>query len=152
MKLSSVGKGTYVGAKFSPASVEVIKQLQKSLGLFDPVKESKLHTTISFSRKYFEGFALNTNQTEIGRFKRLEVFPTQTGKRALVAIFDSPYLEERHKYSRILGASYDYDEYHPHVTLSYDIGALKLPEIDLPTDIISISHEYVEDLDLEWKA
>ena len=64
---------------------------------------------------------------------------------------NSQYLEERHKYSRILGATYDYPDYKPHITLSYNLGAqaidLSITDVNVP---ITISHEVVEDLDLDW--
>jgi 2'-5' RNA ligase len=50
-------------------------------------------------------------------------------------------------------ATYDFPEYKPHITLSYDIGDLdekNLPDIGKYVDEIGIDEEYGEDLDLNW--
>ncbi len=49
-------------------------------------------------------------------------------------------------------ATYDFPEYIPHITLSYDLGDMPLPK--LPDDMrkeFHLSLEYVEDLKMEWK-
>lgn len=78
------------------------------------------------------------------------MFETQSGTNALVLAFNSDYMRFRHDVGMALGATWDYPEYVPHITLSYDVGARKF-NTDLEFDLeIVRSHEYVEDLDLEW--
>lgn len=142
-------KGTYAAVKFTAATLDFLEQLQTELKLFEPVPREKLHSTICFSRVNVPFVALAGSKF-IGTTRCLEVFP-HNNKRALVLLLDSDHLMERHKYSRIIGATYDFDEYKPHITLAYDIGARALPNFDVSGTPIEISHEYVEDLNLDWK-
>lgn len=121
------------------------------------VDKSKYHITVVYSRKPF------TNFTICGKLKKpwiatpteLEIFPTQSGSRALVLRLDCPKLVERHKhFEKEYGATYDYDEYKTHVTLSYDVG----PDWEIPKKFdvsklvneLEISEEYYEPLNNDW--
>lgn len=149
MKFSEVDKGTYVSAKFTEDTLDRIEKIQKYLGLLNPVSRADLHTTICFSRVNVPFTASNAS-LEVSNKNHLEVWQTNNGP-ALILCLESPYLVERHKYSRILGASYDYPDYKPHITLSYNLGAqavdLTIADVNMP---IVVSHEVVEDLDLDW--
>ena len=63
---------------------------------------------------------------------------------------DADYLKYRHEVGNALGATYDFPDYKPHVTLSYGIGSQYVDinqELSIP---IVVSKEIVEDLDLNW--
>lgn len=149
MKLSTSNKGTYVSALFDDFTLDNIQQLQKNLQLLNPTPRDKLHTTIVYSRVHIP-YIINTDFVEnISTSNKLEVWDTKSGK-TLVLMMDSEHLNERHFYSEILGGTYDFDEYKPHITLSYDIGPQFVDlnqKIDFP---INISSESIEDLDLNW--
>ncbi|ADG60053.1 RNA ligase [Acinetobacter phage Acj9] len=141
--------GTYAAVKFTAATLDMLQDMQRELQLFEPVPRDKLHSTICFSRVNIPYAAINESRF-IGTTGELEIFE-HNGKRALVLLLESDYLKERHKYSRILGATYDFDEYRPHITLAYDIGARAKPGYHTRGLPVEISHEYSEDLDLNWK-
>jgi hypothetical protein len=149
MKFSESDKGTYVSAKFTEATLDQIEKVQKSLGLLNPVSRDDLHTTICYSQVNVPFTASNASLI-VSTKNHLEIWDTNNGP-ALILCLNSQYLEERHKYSRILGATYDYPDYKPHITLSYNLGAqaidLSITDVNVP---ITISHEVVEDLDLDW--
>lgn len=72
------------------------------------------------------------------KIKEWKIFPTQSGAKALVAIMDSPTLENHHKTIRKeYGATHDYPDYHPHVTISYDFG-----DGPAPTEVPDLELEY----------
>ena len=82
----------------------------------------------------------------------LHVFETFDKKRALVIKLDCPYLLERHKYlMQKYDLTYDYNEYIPHITLSYDIGEMEIPKDVKFPKFFRIQAEYQEDLNLEKK-
>lgn len=88
----------------------------------------------------------------IAKPTELHVFETFDKKRALVIKLDCPYLEERHKYlMQKYNLEYDYDEYIPHITLSYDIGEMEVPKDVKFPEFFRIQAEYKEDLNLEKK-
>lgn len=147
MNIQKFNKGLYVAAKFMDETVDQILELQKRLKLVNPVQSADLHCTIVYSRVDVP-YKLNTSAGFIGQAKCLEVWDTKQGK-TLVLLLDSPYLKFRHEYANKLGASYDFDNYIPHITLSYDIGAQL---IDTNQDVniqIELAHEYAEELDLD---
>lgn len=148
MKLSQKGKGTYVGVRFDDETKNKVKEIQTQLNLFEPTPIDKLHSTICFSRVPVPYKPLS-EACKIGSTTKFKVFKTATGKRALVLLIDSDYLRDRHEYANVLGATYDFPDYQPHITLAYDIGARKIPDSIEPFEV-GITHEYVEDLDLEW--
>ena len=157
MKLENITEskapdGTYVAAVLSKASKKKVKELMINLGLTNRVSSDKMHITIIYSRKYVPELEANNNlypmsASPIG----LEVFDMRNGKRTLVLRIKSNPLTKRHndimdKY----GTTYDFPEYNPHITLSYDIGEFDPTsyEGDLPN--IELESEYVEDLVLDW--
>lgn len=146
-KLSEFGKGLYVAAKFSESTLDALEELQRSLKLPNPVPRDKLHTTIVYSRVNVP-YKVASGSFEIADKGKLTVFETQSGNRALVLEMDSDYLSARHSYAKALGASYDYPDYRPHITLSYNIGVLNFSgEYKVP---VVLDREYSEELDLEW--
>lgn len=150
MKFSEFDKGTYICAKFTEDTLDRIQEVQKKLGLLNPVKREDLHSTICFSRVYVPFIASNENEF-VSKTGHLEIFETNDGP-ALVLCLDSDYLKHRHELSNILGATYDYPDYKPHITLSYNLGSQYIDlERNNPIEIeIISSKEVVEDLDLDW--
>ena len=68
---------------------------------------------------------------------------------------DSSDLRERHEFlMKEHKATYDFPEYIPHITLSYDIGDFDINTLDIEDldDIdFQVIEEYKEDLNLDWK-
>lgn len=156
-KITKLGKdGTYIAVKFSRKTQNDLQKLAKELKIEDIVSREKMHCTIVYSTKAFKDFTIHGKMDEpwIGTPTKLEIFPTQSGKRALVLRFDCKELTDRHNYfNEEYGAKYDFDEYKIHVTLSYDVGEeWQIPKIDIKKIIneIEIVEEYYEELNLDW--
>lgn len=149
MKFSKSDVGTYAAVRFTEDTLDIIEDIQKVLNIFDPVPRNKIHSTICFSR-VFVPFRPIEKEMDVGTTGKLTVFE-HNGKRALVLLLDSPYLQERHEYAMALGATFDFPTYSPHITLSYDIGATEIPPVSVSGNPLRSSTEYVEDLDLDWK-
>lgn len=142
-------KGTYAAVKFSAATLDNLQEIQHDSKVFEPVPREKLHSTICFSRVHVPFIPLQEKMV-IGKTDRFEIFE-HNGKRALVLLLDSEYLHDRHEYANILGATFDFPTYNPHITLAYDIGMMAIPTFGVSGVPIEIETEYVEDLDLDWK-
>lgn len=159
-KITDLGKdGTYIAVSFTKESADKLQALSKSLEVENIVAKDKYHVTVVYSRKPFTDFTIN------GKLKKpwlvapteLEIFETQSGSRALVLRLDAPKLVQRHEYfAREHGATYDFDEYKTHVTLSYDVGSdWEIPEDFEVTKMfktLSIDEEYYEPLDNDWAS
>ena len=153
--------GTYAGVRFDDDTKKAINDYISDNNIPNGVANSKLHTTLLYSRKYLPDYKA---QGDIeppfeGTPTKLEVWqsqPDEDGNKSncLIMTYDCPDLIQRHK--ELMDehkASYDYDEYKPHVTLSYDIGDMdikELPDISKAIKKVGINKEYQEDLNLSW--
>lgn len=151
-------KGTYAGVKFDEQTIEAISQYIKQHKIPNGIDKNKLHTTLLYSRKYLPNYK-SQGQIDppfIGTPTQLQVWesqPDENGKTSncLVLKYQCNALYQRHK--KLMsqhGATYDFDEYDPHITLSYDIGKFKHKKLPLPECDIVITSEYQEELDLSW--
>lgn len=145
-------KGTYIGVRFNKASLEMLKDLQRMYKIPDPTPIKDMHATVVYSRVPVE-FPINNDLNEkVSREVQFHVFNTRDGKRALVLKIKSDYLTQRHELGTELGATYDFPDYIPHITLSYDVGDKNFSSkpFKLEKDLV-IEREYYEDLNLNWK-
>ncbi len=151
-------KGTYAGVRFSEDSVKRIRTFAKENKIPNRVPHKKFHTTVLYSRKYLPDYKPQGNVNMVGKPTKFEVWESQpTPERkctqCLVLMYDSPELVKRHKaLVKEHDAEYDFDEYKPHVTLSYNVGEdFDLKKLD-PSQIgnIDIVEEYMEELNLDW--
>ena len=110
-------RGVFVMRQLLPESVREIKAWAREHGI--PTIVPELHVTLCFSRAAFPVPSLDQGSVVVRGGKRsLHVF----GPGALVLVFESEELQQRHAAFRRLGASFDFPVYHPHVSLTY-IGA-----------------------------
>lgn len=148
-------KGVYVAVTYNQSAQDDLLDFIKEYNIPSTLKAEDFHTTLIYSRKYADIKDLEDNMedSEIVAYpKELHVFETFDKKRALVIKLDCSYLEERHKYlMKKYNLTYDYDEYIPHITLSYDIGNMELPKNVKFPKFFRINSEYKEDLNLEKK-
>ncbi|ASD52056.1 RNA ligase [Pseudomonas phage PspYZU05] len=143
MKLSELNRGFYAAVRFSDSTVHHLTKLQKELKIPFPVKAEDLHCTVVYSRVIVPFRALDDSYL-LANKGTLDTFTNKNGTNALVLRFDSEHLQERHKYAKILGATYDFPEYLPHITLSYDVGSIQYTgEFEFP---IEMTHEYTEEI------
>lgn len=155
--LENEGKpGTYAGMKFSHTSELNIRKYLVQNDVPNPVPQDKLHVTLLYSRKHMDGFKPIGPLLEPMKVRVIEfsVWDTQDGKKALVAQLDAPKLIIRHKVlMKKFGGTFDYDEYRPHFTMSYDVGPDfnkdNLPKMTVP---LYLEREYGQDLNTNWKA
>lgn len=152
--LAETQNGLYMAVKYTESSKELIKQIiMKSCNIPNCLDVDKIHTTLIYSRT---NASVHTNTFDFSRpvatIIDYEIWKTQSGENALVAKLDCNYLTDRHK--QIMSdnphLTYDYDEYKPHITISYNVPAdfdIKV----LPKNVfLVIDHEYQEELKLDW--
>ena len=154
-------RGTYAGTYFDINTVESIRDYITENKIPKPVNLSKLHTTLLYSRKFLPDYkAAGKYETPmIGTPTELVVWKTKGDDgsepaNCLVMKYECPDLVKRHQeLMKTHGATYDYDEYNPHITLSYDIGDMDittLPNVVEAIKQVVIGEEYGEDLHLDW--
>ena len=101
-----------------------IRQWARSQGFKSTLSVGDMHATIAFSKEPFDWSDLqpiSKNLTIMGGKRTIEMFDD-----AMVLCFSTDMLHERWQEFRDDGASYDFNEYRPHVTISY---------VELPEDV-----------------
>ena len=150
--------GTYAGVRFSPSTVESLTQYATDNKIPNALDSKEYHTTLLYSRKHLPNYEpmgeYSTHMT--GTPTGFEIWPSQPDdeghvKNCLVMTYSCPRLYQRHhKLMQQHGATYDFDEYKPHVTLSYDAGDLDPSKLPAYEEEIEITKEYREELTDSW--
>lgn len=155
-------KGTYAAVTFSADTVRRLVKFCKDNDIPNPLRPEKFHTTLLYSRKHLPDFEPlgKLDPPWIGTPAKFEIWDGQPIKdggeptKCLVLRFDCDKIVSRHnKMMKTHGATYDFDTYNPHITLSYNIGNIKAKAFSNNiNDIgdIEIVNEYGEDLKLDW--
>ena len=151
-------KGTYAAVSFSEDTIDGIKKYIKENDIPNHTKFDKMHTTLLYSKKYCPDYkpAGKLDKPMIGKGTGFEKWPSQPdddGKVAmcLVMRYDCSELSKRHKeLMKEHDATYDFDEYKPHITFSYDVAGLQCKDLPKFEGKIEIVEEYGEDLNMDW--
>lgn len=146
--------GTYIGLRPSIESSKLLRAYfqNQNIIMSTPDVEQRLHVTLIYSRVKID---IIPNSLELHRVKISEIslFPNNRGQNTvLVAKLNAPSLIARHNYIRSsYGATHDYPEFIPHLTLDYYWDNYKsIQEIKIPNFEFILCDEYVEPLDLSW--
>jgi 2'-5' RNA ligase len=117
----------YVAVRWSEDVTELIKQFVAEHPVIDdPVACADLHTTIIYSKKKVFPELLYSCPNYTASFDRLDIFGG-----ALVLVLRSKSLKNRHNELMALSsASYNFVEYIPHITLSYNFPKERLKELN----------------------
>ena len=138
--------GTYVGVKYDDDSLKAIGELQKALGLKNPVALEDIHSTVLYSRVGIDLPSLGESRRRCTGVE-IETWNTDNDKNPVVVLkIKSPELEERHLDLISIGGTHDFPDYTPHITLSYNDD---VPNLVLWQPLWT-SREYTEDLDINW--
>ena len=162
MKMEDLKKaftqGTYAGVNFSVKTLEAIRQFAIEHEIPNRLETRKLHTTLLYSRKHLPKYepAGKIDPPMIATFKEWDMFltrPTNGNKpnRCLVMKIDCFDLWKRHIFlMNEHSATYDFLEYVPHISLSYDIGDFDYHQLPKFEGEIEIVNEYSSILELDW--
>lgn len=140
--------GTYAGVRFCNRTVERLERFVDENKI--PNANTNWHVTLLYSRKHLPNFVPieHYQQPMIAYASNVNLWPNKDGeKRVLVLEIHCPELYQRHHQLMMKhGATYDFDVYKPHATLSYNaegVNVDELPVFDKPLKIIG---EYQETL------
>lgn len=146
--------GTYAAVKPSKEDGKKIKEFMDTYNIPNPEPVSELHSTLLYSRKFLPNYKPDRALSHDAKINSLEVWPTKSGKNCLVAKLDAPSLCDRHAHLMDEhGATYDFSEFKPHISLSYDIGDYDISKlkIDQLPQQLKMTKEYKESLDTGGK-
>jgi phage-related protein (TIGR01555 family) len=147
----------YVRRDLKPASAKALTAWAKSNGFASTLEASDMHVTVLYSKQPVDpmkmGETWGTDEDggltiKPGGPRAIERFGD-----AIVLQFASWSLVSRHADMVRAGASHDFDEYLPHVTITYSAPeGLDLDAIKPFTGELAFGVEIFEPLDLEWKS
>ena len=145
--------GTYVCANLSRQSKDALGKWVEENNIPSPADPKQYHTTITYSRKGIPTVTDHKFDLPIkGKIIKWKIFPAQDNKKCLVAVVDSPDLEHYHtEIQTQYGAQYDYPDYIPHITVSYDYPSNSVPKI-LPALDITYVKIKIEPLDIDYTS
>src|SRR5690606_4632990 len=98
----------------------------RSQGFKSVTDADELHVTVLYSRAAVDGMKMGEtwDQNEKGEITvqpgGARIVEPLGDKGAIVLLFNSSELSWRHRNMIELGASHDYDDYQPHVTITYN--------------------------------
>jgi hypothetical protein len=103
-------------------------------GIASALPASDMHVTVAFSREPVDWSQLTPDPrdltvVEAGREVR-QFPPRSTPNGALVLLFRSAQLEKRWREFRDAGASWDFPEYRPHITITYSVPAADVAGVE----------------------
>jgi len=156
-------KGTYAAVKYDEISCMMLSELLKIWNVPNPIKTNDFHSTLIYSRKQIPNIIQrNMDHEELKRvgwrflIKSLELFSSSSDKNVksvLVMLLEAPELVNLHGELIKAGATHDFPEYNPHVTLSYDVPVdYDWQSIILPPIYLLPNKIYFEPLDIDWNS
>lgn len=152
-------KGTYAAFRFSSESATALKEFCEENGIPNSLKVEDFHSTLLYSRKYLPEYepAGQLDQSLNAKPVELEVWTSppnafkENETKCLVLKYECQ--EQVDRFNQLMDehdATYDYDEYKPHVTLSYDIGEFDATALDVgKIPVLEVVEEYGEELNLD---
>jgi 2'-5' RNA ligase len=150
-------RGLFVAAELDEDSRDLLVEYCKKNKIQNPLAKEKFHSTILFSRKPCPDYRPSDEPYPMSAtVKRLEMWKSvhvEGQPNCLVMKLDCPALNERFDYlMNEHDASYDFDEYLPHVTLSYDAGDIEAEDLPTFDEELIFDHEKGEPLKEKYDA
>jgi hypothetical protein len=125
----------------------------KSQGFTKTLEPNDLHATIAFSKKELDWNNLTPehflNKVRIKGGKRSVVPLGNEG--AIVLKFESPMLTREWNYYISNGASWDWESYQPHVSITYKDPDVDLSKVTPYKGELLFGPHVMKELDLNWK-
>lgn len=147
---NSFKNGTYFGVVPDEEGMEKVKDLIKKLKLKSPIEEEKIHVTLMYSED--KGNPLIPPSSDlVYEAKPVSFALFGPEKNCLVVKLESADLQARHNELLANGFIHSYDDYSPHITLSYDYDG-ELPDSEKLKDLgmITFSNEYTQAIEDNW--
>ena len=142
--------GTYVSLEMSQESKDMLDNfVQMNLGLTERVDKKTYHITVIYSRTPVPSaealLHMNTSIPVEAQPVGYEVFPTKNDGQCLVMRIICPYATRINSQLEREGATSDYPDYKPHITIAYDIkekvdpNSLPVPQFQLRFDKLNVA-------------
>ncbi len=128
----------------------------KSQGFETTLPADDLHVTVAYSRRAVDWMRIGESWSG-DRDGKLSIAPggarliDQFGEGAVVLLFNSSGLAWRHVSIIEAGASWDWPEYQPHITFTYDPGTVDLSKVEPYRGAIELGPEIFAEVIENWQ-
>lgn len=127
----------------------------KAQGFETTLPAEDLHVTVAYSKTPVDWMAVaqawtnkpNGNLTSSAGGPRLV---EQFGEGAIVLLFNNTELTWRHQDILDAGGSWDFPEYQPHITFTYQPGSVDLAQVEPYRGVIELGPEIFEEITPSW--
>ncbi|WP_130887461.1 phage portal protein [Pseudomonas sp. Sample_21] len=129
----------------------------KSQGFESTVPADDLHVTVAYSRNPVDWMKVGESWSGDGK-GQLKIAPggarliDKFGEGAVVLLFNSSELAWRHVSIVEAGASWDWPDYQPHITFTYEPGSVNIDKVEPYRGAIEFGPEIFEEVNTEWKS
>lgn len=129
---------------------EEIAAWAKSQG-FESTLGDDMHVTLAFSRDPVDWDLISASDIPVSVFNKEDRHLKPLGDQgAIVLRFEDPIVRARWKELKGAGAKWDWPEYQPHITLSYQAGDIDLSEIEPYMGKIELGPERLKEVNENW--
>ena len=128
----------------------------KSQGFDTTLPADDMHVTVAYSRKPLDWMKVGESWSGNGK-GQLSIAPggarliDKFGEGAVVLLFNSSELAWRHVSIIEAGASWDWPEYQPHITFTYEPGSVDLSKVEPYRGAIELGPEIFEEVVENWQ-
>lgn len=135
-------------------NADAIREWAASQGIETTLTPDDMHVTVAYSKAEVDWsqFAPDPyNMAVIGLEREVHQFPPRTTPNgALVLKFESPQLTKRWQEFRDAGASWDFPEYQPHITLTYSVPEADVDALEAYQGPLIFGPEEFSELNENW--
>lgn len=130
----------------------------KEQGFKTTLPADDLHVTVCYSRakvdwmKMGEAWSQNVDGSIEVKSGSVRIVEALGDKGAVVLMFASNDLSWRHEDLKQRGATWDHQEYQPHITITYEPGDVDLAEVEPYRGKIKLGPEVFEEVNEDWSS
>ena len=134
---------------------DAVRAWAASQGIASTLPVEDIHVTIAFSTEPVDWSLLESDERQVPvlgtQGRAVHQFPARsTPNGALVLKFESPELRARWQAFRDAGASWDFPEYQPHITITYAVPEADVGSIEPYTGPLLFGPEEFAEVDEGW--
>lgn len=127
----------------------------KSQGFESTLDADDLHVTVMFSRQAVDWMKMGQTWGDDGKLTipagGARIVESLGDKGAIVLLFNSSELAWRHEDMKRNGASFDYDQYQPHVSITYNGNGIDLANVEPYRGKLEFGPEIFEEVTEDWE-
>jgi 2'-5' RNA ligase len=150
--ISTTEPGTYVALELDAATrAQLDRFVTDQLKLAQPIDPEYYHITVIYSRTPVAQADLLPEQYQASATGiRYALWTTRDARQCLVMLVESYQARYLNQQLTQLGAVSDYNQYTPHLTLSYDYTGPNITQLPLPQFPIVLDRLLVKELDTNF--